>query len=147
MSVSGIACAFVCASVLGILPAFAQERLTGVWLTADKSSHVAFPPCGQEHCGKITWLREPIDTETGMPWHDGFNPEKPLRQRPLIGLAMFTPLRPAAEGIWKGELYNPLDGKTCTGRLQLLGPDQLQLRGCALAGLLCQTEVWTRVAP
>jgi uncharacterized protein (DUF2147 family) len=147
MSVAGIACAVVCASVLGILPALAQERLTGVWLTEDRSSHVSFQPCGKDDCGTITWLREPIDNETGMPWRDRFNSEKPLKQRPLIGLAMVTQLGPVGEGLWKGELYNPLHGKTYTGRLQRLGPDRLQLKGCALAGLLCQTEVWTRATP
>jgi uncharacterized protein (DUF2147 family) len=46
-----------------------------------------------------------------------------------------------------GGLYNPLDGKTYAGSLRVLGAGKLQLKGCAFVGLLCQTEIWTLVAP
>jgi uncharacterized protein (DUF2147 family) len=123
MSISKLACLLVLANLLGAPSAWAQQRLTGIWLTEDKSSHVAFQPCGGEDCGQIVW------------------------RRPLLGLAMLTSLKPSGDGQWNGDLYNPLDGMTYTGRLQNLGPDRLQLKGCALAGLLCQTETWTRVVP
>jgi uncharacterized protein (DUF2147 family) len=147
MSISKLACLLVLANLLGAPSAWAQQRLTGIWLTEDKSSHVAFQPCGGEDCGQIVWLREPTDPETGKPWRDKFNPDDALKRRPLLGLAMLTSLKPSGDGQWNGDLYNPLDGMTYTGRLQNLGPDRLQLKGCALAGLLCQTETWTRVVP
>jgi hypothetical protein len=147
MSATKLACLFVIANVLGVTSASAEQRLTGVWLTEDKSSHVAFQPCGLEDCGKIVWLREPLDPETGKLWRDKSNPVDALKRRPLLGLAILTGLKSAGDGHWNGDLYNPLDGKTYTGRLQILGSDRLQLKGCTLAGLLCQSEMWTRVVP
>jgi uncharacterized protein (DUF2147 family) len=125
----------------------AQQRLAGVWLTADKSSHVLFLACGADDCGQITWFKDPIDPETGKPWRDKFNPDDAQKRRPLLGLVMITSLKPSSEDRWDGELYNPLDGKTYTGRFQIVGADRLQLKGCVLAGLICQTEMWTRVVP
>ena len=147
MNISRLAWLLVIANVLGVPSTWAQQRLTGVWLTEDTSSHVAFQPCGQIDCGQIVWLREPLDSETTKPWRDKLNPDDALKRRPLLGLVMLTGLKPGGDGWWNGDLYNPLDGKTYNGRLQYLGPNRLQIRGCALAGLFCQTEVWTRVAP
>jgi uncharacterized protein (DUF2147 family) len=147
MSNTKLAYLVIVANVLGNSAAGAQQRLTGSWLTEDKSSHIRFQPCGSQDCGQLVWLLEHNDPETAKPWRDKFNPDDALKRRPLIGLSMITGLKPASEGQWEGDLYNPLDGRTYSGRFHLLAADRLQLRGCAVAGLLCQTEVWTRVAP
>lgn len=127
-------------------PALA-EPLSGTWLTADGSTQVRFAPCGERGCGQITWLREPNDPETGRAWRDKFNPDDTLKRRPLIGLAMVSGLKETAAGRWEGELYNPLDGKTYSGSFRTISADKIELKGCALAGLICQSETWTRVAP
>lgn len=57
---------------------------------------------------------------------------------------MIRGARPTADG-WTGELYNPLDGRTYTGRMRLISPAQLELSGCVLAGLICKSQVWTRL--
>jgi uncharacterized protein (DUF2147 family) len=147
MSTPKLALAVIAANLFVAPAVGAEPRLTGTWLTEDKSSHVVFQPCDLDDCGQVVWLREPTDPETGKPWRDKFNPDEPLRRRPLVGLSMITGLKPVGESRWEGRLYNPLDGQTYTGRLAILGPDRLQLKGCALAGLICSTEVWTRVAP
>ncbi|BDV32945.1 hypothetical protein SS37A_04740 [Methylocystis iwaonis] len=69
-----------------------------------------------------------------LPMRDGSPP-------PLI-------LRSAAKtgpNSWKGDLYNPEDGKTYTGKITLDSPDQLTLSGCLVA-FLCQSETWTRIS-
>ena len=45
---------------------------------------------------------------------------------------------------WKGDLFNPENGKLYTGKISLDSPDQLTLTGCLIA-FLCQSETWTRV--
>jgi uncharacterized protein (DUF2147 family) len=120
------------------------QSLTGTWLTEDGSSRIRFQTCAQSQCGQIIWLREPIDPATGKAWQDKFNADDALKRRPLLGLSMITDLAPADAGHWEGNLYNPLDGHTYAGKLTDLGNGRLQLRGCALAGLLCQTEIWVR---
>lgn len=125
--------------------ALAQERLGGTWLTEDGSTRVTFRPCGNADCGEIVWLREPVDPETGKDWRDKLNPDDALRRRPLVGLTMISDLKETGQGAWAGALYNPLDGQTYAGRLRILNPGRLELEGCALAGLFCQTETWARV--
>ncbi|WP_442754924.1 DUF2147 domain-containing protein [Methylocystis sp. JAN1] len=46
---------------------------------------------------------------------------------------------------WKGDLFNPEDGKTYTGKITYEAPNQLTLTGCLVA-FLCQSETWTRVS-
>jgi uncharacterized protein (DUF2147 family) len=45
---------------------------------------------------------------------------------------------------WKGELFNPENGKLYSGEITLDNPNQLTLTGCLIA-FLCQSETWTRV--
>lgn len=134
------------AAALGAIaiPALAEERLTGTWTTGDGSTRVRFGPCGAADCGEIVWLREPKDPETGEPWRDKLNGDDALKRRPLLGLSMISNLKLDGPHAWSGTLYNPLDGNSYTGRFLMLDAAKLQLKGCTLAGLLCQTETWLR---
>lgn len=51
-----------------------------------------------------------------------------------------------AEGAnkWRGDLTSSEDGNTYTGIVTLKG-NKLQLQGCVLGGLICKTEVWSRI--
>ena len=84
---------------------------------------------------------------SGKAWTDKFNPDETLKSKPLNGLVFISDLKAVAPGYWEGNLYNPRDGRTYRGSLQQQGPDKLELKGCALFGLICQSEFWTRVAP
>jgi hypothetical protein len=44
----------------------------------------------------------------------------------------------------KGSLTSTEDGKTYIGTATLSGK-QLKLKGCAVFGLICKTEYWTRL--
>jgi uncharacterized protein (DUF2147 family) len=135
-------------AVLAFSPHLARsEPLVGAWRTVDASSHVRFEPCGTRTCGRIFWLREPIDSETGQQWRDKLNPDDTLRRRSLLGLVIVSGLRETVAGQWQGELYNPLDGRTYGGHFRVLDADRLELKGCALAGLICQSEIWVRIGP
>ena len=46
---------------------------------------------------------------------------------------------------WKGSLLNTEDGQTYTGNVTLESANALRLEGCALLGLACKGETWTRV--
>lgn len=135
---------FAAASLIALSGSACAQSLSGTWLTEDGSSRVQFRPCARRQCGQIVWLREPIDPATGKAWQDKFNADDTLNRRHLLGLSMITDIQSTDAGHWEGTLYNPLDGKTYTGKLTELGGGRLQLKGCALLGLVCQTEVWTR---
>ncbi|WP_316168299.1 MULTISPECIES: DUF2147 domain-containing protein [unclassified Bradyrhizobium] len=145
MSTADALCIAAALSIAISQPAPAGERLTGTWLTEDGSTHVTFKSCGDMDCGQIVWLREPIDPETGKAWQDKLNPDASLRQQPLVGLTMITGLMENSPNTWTGTLYNPLDGKSYAGHFLMLSAAKLELKGCTLAGLICQTETWVRV--
>ena len=43
-----------------------------------------------------------------------------------------------------GKVYNPDDGGTYSGTIELLSDNQLKLKGCIVAPF-CKTQVWNRV--
>lgn len=69
-----------------------------------------------------------------LPMLDGSPAPLVLRHAPKI-----------APNNWKGDLFNPEDGKTYTGKITYQEPNQLTLTGCLVA-FLCQSETWTRVS-
>ena len=67
------------------------------------------------------------------------------RTRPLIGTAIVLSMKPDGDKKWSGQVYNAEDGKTYSGNLTEQGPNAVRLNGCALGGLVCKGQDWTRV--
>jgi uncharacterized protein (DUF2147 family) len=100
----------------------AAEAVHGLWLRSGHADKLEFFDCEGKLCAHGV-----IPTADGSP-------------QPLI-------LRHAAkvgENQWKGDLFNPEDGKLYSGTITLDNPNQLTLKGCLVA-FLCQSETWTRV--
>ena len=122
----------------------AESGPNGVWLTEKGDARVQVSRCGAGLCGKVVWLREPIDHATGKPAIDDQNRNPELRNRPIIGLQLFIGMRPAGPGSWSGQIYNADDGQTYDSTVAQNDADHLQVRGCV--GPLCGSETWTRVS-
>ena len=118
---------------------------TGVWLTQPGTSRIRVADCGGALCGTIMWLKEPNDPDTGKPKTDKNNPDAARRSRPLMGVQIMLGMKPAGDGKWTGQVYNAEDGKTYSGNLTFSGGNSLQLQGCALGGLVCKSQTWTKV--
>ncbi len=116
---------------------------TGTWLTQSGASRIKIADCGGALCGTIAWLKEPND-ESGKPKTDKNNPDESKRSKPLIGVLIVLGMKPSGANKWAGQVYNAEDGKTYSGNLTLTGDNSLQLQGCALGGLLCKSQTWTR---
>ena len=114
----------------------------GIWLTEAGDARVRVSKCGAGICGVVVWLREPIDPATGKPQVDDKNPNPALRRRPMIGLPLFSGMRPSGANRWSGQIYNADDGGTYVSHISLTGPDTLRVEGCV--GALCGGETWTR---
>jgi uncharacterized protein (DUF2147 family) len=122
------------------------QDATGTWLVEDKDGIVQIGPCGGGLCGKVIWIRDPIDKATGRPPVDEKNADPALRTRPIMGLQVLSNLQPSSTAKrWDGRVYNIDDGKTYTARVTLLGSTQLRVEGCVL--MVCRGETWTRQAP
>jgi uncharacterized protein (DUF2147 family) len=131
-------------ALLGASPASAQAggEVTGVWLTQAGDARVRVSKCRGGICGVIVWLRVPIDPATGKPQIDDKNPNPALARRPMIGLPLFTGMRPVGPNKWSGQIYDADDGKTYASSVSVAGPDSLRVEGCV--GAFCGGETWSR---
>jgi uncharacterized protein (DUF2147 family) len=115
---------------------------TGIWLTQQGDARVRVSKCGSGICGVIVWLRDPLDSATGKPATDNKNPNPARARRPMIGLPLFSAMRPSGSGKWSGQIYNADDGSMYASNVTVPGPNSLRVDGCV--GALCGGETWTR---
>jgi uncharacterized protein (DUF2147 family) len=116
----------------------------GIWLTQAGDAKVLVSKCGGGICGVIVWLKDPIDPATRKPQVDDKNPNPALARRPIIGLPLFSGMRPSGPNKWSGQIYNADDGKRYASNISVSGPGTLRVEGCV--GALCGGESWTRSA-
>jgi uncharacterized protein (DUF2147 family) len=102
--------------------ASAEEAIHGIWLRGGRQEKLEFFDCEGKLCARGV-----------IPAPDGSPPALILRYA-----AKTSPNQ------WKGELFNPENGKTYSGTITLDNPKQLTLTGCLIA-FLCQSETWTKV--
>ncbi len=123
-------------------PVFADPL--GTWLTENGRSRIKIENCGGALCGNIVWLKEPNDPETGKPKLDKNNTDAAKRSRPLIGVQIVLSMKPNGANKWSGQVYSPEEGKVFSGNFMEQGPNAVRLEGCALGGLVCKGQNWTR---
>lgn len=143
---STVAAGLLAAAVWAIAGgALAQGSLEGRWLTQDKRAIVEVGDCGNGECGKIVWVKDPVDPTTGKPRRDKNNPDAGLQHRPILGLATLYGIKPAGQGSWNAVSYDPRNGEEHDITIRLLaGGSKIELKGCALGGLICRSEMWTQ---
>ena len=122
--------------VLLTIPAQAQSAdPSGTWLTQSGDTRVRIAKCGAALCGTIVSSTYQKDTN---------NADPKLRDRNIVGVQMISDIRPSSDG-YSGQLYNPQDGKTYTGKLKVMSQNTLQLSGCVFGGLICRSQTWNKV--
>jgi uncharacterized protein (DUF2147 family) len=133
-------------ALMAVTPTKAQSAAAGspdgIWLTQAGDAKIKVSRCGAGICGVVVSLREPIDPLTGKPQVDDKNPNPALAKRPIIGLSLFSGMRPTGPNQWAGQIYNADDGKTYASKISVTGPATLKVEGCV--GALCGGEDWTR---
>jgi uncharacterized protein (DUF2147 family) len=127
------------------------DDILGVWNNQEKDAKIEIYKCGSACCGKVVWLKEPVypvDSQEGVPGTeklDHNNPAPALRKRPVMGLEIMHGFTFDGGNLWKnGKIYDPKNGKTYSGRIKLVSPDRLDLRGYIGISLIGRTSAWTR---
>jgi len=69
------------------------------------------------------------------------NPDKKLRNRTLLGMAILTGFTPDGK-IWRGKVYDPKSGKSYRSEISLNSANSLKMKGCI--AFFCQSQNWTR---
>jgi uncharacterized protein (DUF2147 family) len=138
-----IALAIIAAIMAGSLAIAAEADPKGTWLTQAGDAKVAVSRCGENLCGRIVWLKTPINATTGKPEIDDKNTDPRLATRPVIGIQLFVGMKPTGPHRWTGGIYNADDGKTYDSSIAFDDPSKLNVNGCV--GPFCGGEVWTRL--
>ena len=142
---NAIVCVLLVLSSIG--PVFAASPV-GVWATRNDKAHIRIAPCGNQLCGTIVWLKNPL--RDGRLKTDRHNPDRRLRSRPIIGLEILKGFRPArnAKNRWiDGSIYDPASGKTYHSEMTLESDGTLGVRGYIGWSVFGRTETWTQVSP
>jgi uncharacterized protein (DUF2147 family) len=131
--------------------AASADDILGVWNNEEKDAKIEIGKCGEKYCGRIVWLKEPNypegskDGTPGSPRVDHHNPRPELRTTPTIGLRIVNDFIYAGGNRWAdGTVYDPKNGKTYSGKMTLVSPNQLDLRGFIGISLFGRTTSWTR---
>lgn len=120
-------------------PAFAADSISGQWVTQDKDAIVKITQCGATFCGRIH--KYLVTPPNGVDQRDDNNPNKQLRNRKLLGMAILTDFKPDGK-IWRGRVYDPKAGKTYRSEVSLVSPTKLKMKGCV--GPFCRSQTWTK---
>jgi len=115
------------------------DDITGLWKTSEKKSHIEIYRKGKQYFGKISWLKEPNDQESGKPV-TGKNGDPILNMEILEGFVF-------DEDEWEdGTVYDPESGKTYYCSMEITEDGRLKIRGSLdPMGWVGRTDIWTRV--
>jgi uncharacterized protein (DUF2147 family) len=100
---------------------------------------------GEKFQGKIVWLKEPNDPETGKPKVDKNHPEEANRTRPILGLVNIWGFTNTGKNLWEdGNIYDPKNGNTYSCEIKMINSKVLEVRGYIGVSLLGRTDTWTK---
>lgn len=115
--------------------ASAQASLEGQWKNPKGSVIVKVAPCGESYCGTVVRASEKAKASA----RKGGTPR-------LIGTRILSNLRRVGDGRFKGQAFDPKRNIRAPATIRVLGPNAIEVEGCAIAGmLLCKEQRWTRV--
>lgn len=121
------------------------DAVVGVWKTGDGNAIVRIYKNGEKYQGKIVWLKEPNDPETGKPKLDKNNPTETLKNRPILGLVNTWGFKFIEKDLWdEGNIYDPKSGNTYSCTIKMTNANTLEVRGYIGVSLIGRTDVWTK---
>lgn len=121
------------------------DAIVGVWKTGEGTAMVRIFKNGEKYQGKIVWLKEPNDPETGKPKVDKNHPDESSRTRPILGLINVWGFVPTEKNIWEeGSIYDPKNGNTYSCTIKMTGPNTIDVRGYIGVSLIGRSDTWTR---
>ena len=84
------------------------DAIIGVWEPSNGKVKVKIDKIGDKYYGKIVWLREPKDPNTGKAKTDINNPDESMQDVPLRGYRMLKDIIDVVDSTWKqGTIYDP----------------------------------------
>lgn len=121
------------------------DSIQGVWKTGEGNAMVRIYKNGEKYQGKVVWLKEPIDPETGKPKVDKFHPDEASRTRSVLGLINVWGFVYQEKNLWSdGNIYDPKNGNTYSCTIKMINSNTIEVRGFIGVSLIGRTDTWTR---
>lgn len=131
-------------AILGMAPVSAHAasvasvaetaRTYGVWRNPKNSVHLEIKDCGETACGVVIWASDRAKADA----RKGGSPN-------LVGLQLLRDFAPDKKGAWRGKVFVPDLNMTFSGAAEVLDTKTLRAKGCVLGGIICKSQIWTRV--
>jgi hypothetical protein len=94
----------------------------GLWLTEEKEGKVRIEQCGANLCGYS------VDANSNQ-----------------NGEQVLINMKPGNDAKWSGRILDPKTGSTYDSTIALQGSDTLRIQGCAMSGMFCGGQTWSRL--
>jgi len=121
--------AFVLLAATVPVTAAAQAALEGKWANPKRSVIVNVARCGDAICGTVAWA-SPTNREKGV----------------TPGKRVLSDLKPLGNGTYRGRALEPKRNISGSAVVRQDGPNVMIVNGCALLGMICKEQRWTRVS-
>jgi len=109
--------------------ASAQAAIEGKWANPKHSVVVNVSRCGDAFCGTVSWASA-----------------KNRERGTTPGTRVLSDLRPAGDGVYKGSAFEPKRQMRGSATVRQLNSNVMIVKGCAVMGLFCKEQRWTRVS-
>ena len=116
-------------------PAAAAASVEGRWANPKRSVIIEVARCGPAYCGTVVWASAKAKENA-----------RKGGTRNLIGTRILSGARPVGKGVYKGRAFVPRRNIHSAATIRQTGPNTMVVEGCALGGLLCKEQRWTRVS-
>jgi uncharacterized protein (DUF2147 family) len=130
------------------LKAQKADDIIGNWKNGEGTGIIQIYKTKTGHyAGKIIWLKEPIDPETGKPKLDKRNPDKSKQLTPTLGLVnIWGFIFDEDDKMWiDGTIYDPKTGKEYSCKAEMKKNNVLEVRGYIGVSIFGRTDTWTRM--
>ncbi len=106
----------------------------GLWINPHDSVVVRTSSCAAKLCGWIVWANAEALADAR---------ESGVRQ--LIGTELLQDYHPTNAHSWSGTVFVPDLGRNISSQINQLSSNELKIKGCILGGLICKSQLWTRI--
>ena len=114
--------------------AHSAAPIEGRWTNPKGNVVVRVAPCGAAYCGTVIQASSKVKANA----RKGGTPN-------LIGKQILTGLKPVGSGRYKGKAFVPKRNLYASATVRQVNPNMMEVEGCALMGLICDEQRWTRV--
>jgi uncharacterized protein (DUF2147 family) len=129
---------FIRLAVLALTASTAAAAQTplegGLWMNPHGTVAVRTGACGGKLCGWVAWADA-----------DSLADARDAGVERLVGTELLENYVPDGPGAWSGTVFVPDKGRRFSSEINQLSPDRLKIKGCILGGLICRSQVWTRI--